>query len=109
MTRLAAPPLLTFSFVWYADCSFTTRDCGQACVEQNFEVAVTEGGAPLRVSGNSVFLAELGSQIATLAERCAAVCGTLSETVERRRLVGVFGMYVMLRHLTPNNVVRVSC
>ena len=108
--------------------------CFQFCVRQNFNVSPMEGAPRLNVSGNEcvtklcaqllgyrrvvlsdvwafiggcrVFLNELCTRLTKMAESLPRAIGTPMETVEKRRLVGTFGLYVLHRRLLPNSIVR---
>ena len=55
-----------------------------------------------------VFLNELCVRLTKMAESLARVIGQPMETIEKRRLVGTFGLYVLHRRLLPNSIVRAS-
>jgi WASH complex subunit 7 len=81
--------------------------CFQTCVEQNFEVPLDRGadgggGDMVDVRNNAVFLEELRSYgIKAPLTRHFGLVGEATETDQRRKLVGVFGVYVLHRRLAP--------
>ena len=71
----------------------------QSCVEQDFE----EGSSAHRVDvrSNTQFLSEFFRCICAMLDRTSNMLNSSSETIERRRVVGTFGLYVLYRRLVP--------
>ena len=76
-----------------------------ACVEQDFEaVASADGGGPggvIDIRNNGVFLAEFMNNVGELLRKYMRVVNTPTETDERLKIVGVFGLYVLHGRLLP--------
>jgi len=76
-----------------------------ACVEQDFEAPPSEDDQfEVHVRSNKVFLEEMFYCIRDRFQVAANAIGTPTETNQRVQLVGVFGLYVLYRRLTPPNV-----
>eukprot|EP00939_MAST-03C_sp_MAST-3C-sp1_P001746 g1746.t1 len=73
------------------------------CVEQNFEASdVDDGGVPVaQVRRNKVFLRTFFQGIKSAFQRILNVVATKGETNERKRLVGIFGLYALYRRIVP--------
>eukprot|EP00742_Colponemidia_sp_Colp-10_P007056 GILJ01007574.1.p1 GENE.GILJ01007574.1~~GILJ01007574.1.p1 ORF type:complete len:1186 (+),score=205.74 GILJ01007574.1:74-3559(+) len=75
----------------------------QNCISQEFEVpGVTETGPGLiEVRNNKIFMDRMDHFIRTEFERVAQDLGQPTETNQRGKLVGLFGLYALFRRLYP--------
>lgn len=75
----------------------------QQCIDQDFEVpGPEETSRPMvEVRNNRVFLDEMRAIVRAMLQDATARIGSASELGERRRLVGVVGLYALYRRLLP--------
>lgn len=86
------------------DQSIMSGEIFRSCVIQDFEAMPLDDEdlpAVVRVRSNQVFVDEVFLCTRMLFDRHLAIINTAQETTERKSLVGVYGLYVLHRHLLP--------